>query len=125
MRLWTYFVRACRLRCPRCASGRLFRNLLAMHQQCDHCGLRFRRAPGYFLGSIYFNYGLTALLVVIAYPALYFLTSLSAPIRLSIVMAVVLLFPLWFFRYARSLWLAFDLYFDPPANERSPEESGD
>ena len=25
----------------------------------------------------------------------------------------VLIFPLWFFRYARSLWLGFDQYMDP------------
>ena len=29
--------------------------------------------------------------------------------------AFCVLFPLWFFRYARSLWLGFDYYFDPPA----------
>jgi hypothetical protein len=27
--------------------------------------------------------------------------------------AFCVFFPLWFFRYARSLWLAFDEYFDP------------
>jgi hypothetical protein len=64
-----------------------------MHESCDHCGLRYQREPGYFLGSIYFNYGLTAPIV---WPLALF----------------CLLFPLWFFRYARSLWLGFDHFFD-------------
>jgi hypothetical protein len=33
-------------------------------------------------------------------------------------MAFCLLFPLWFFRYARSLWLGLDYYFDPKDDHR-------
>ena len=29
-------------RCPRCGKGRLFKNLLEMRQECDHCGLDYR-----------------------------------------------------------------------------------
>jgi hypothetical protein len=33
-------------------------------------------------------------------------------------LAFALLFPLWFFRYARSLWLGFDQFIDPRPGER-------
>jgi hypothetical protein len=33
-----------------------------------------------------------------------------------------LLFPLWFFRYARGLWIAFDERFDPWPNEQEARE---
>ena len=36
--------------------------------------------------------------------------------------AVAILFPLWFFRYARSLWLGLDQYFDPLPRGDSIEE---
>ena len=39
-----------------------------MHERCPHCGVKFEREPGFFLGSIYINYGLTALIVAVAYP---------------------------------------------------------
>ena len=42
-----------------------------MHAECGHCRLRFEREPGYFLGSIYINYGFTALLVTVFYVALF------------------------------------------------------
>lgn len=29
-------------RCPRCGKGRLFKNLLEMRQECNHCGLDYR-----------------------------------------------------------------------------------
>ena len=43
-----------------------------MNADCDHCHLHYEREPGYFLGSIYINYGLTALLVTLFYFALFF-----------------------------------------------------
>jgi hypothetical protein len=52
-------------------------------------------------------------LVTIGYFALYFSEVVSPDTALWICLAFCLLFPLWFFRYARSLWLALDCYFDP------------
>jgi uncharacterized protein (DUF983 family) len=106
-------LRGLRLRCPVCGRGRLFNGWLRMRENCENCGLKLDRGPGYYLGSIYINYGLTAVLVTAGYLALFFTNTLSPGKRLSILGAFCLVFPLWFFRYARSLWLALDLYFDP------------
>jgi uncharacterized protein (DUF983 family) len=110
-RFSTLFVRACRLRCPICGQGRLFRGWFRMNETCEHCGLRYQREPGYFLGSIYFNYGLTALLVTATFFTL-FLSGVSADVLVWPLALFCLVFPLWFFRYARSLWLGFDHFFD-------------
>jgi len=105
--------RAIRLRCPRCGKGHLFRTWFLMHERCSECGLTFDRGPGYYLGSIYINYGLTAFCVVGGWFALY-LTDILSPVgRLVVLAFFCVLFPIWFFRYARGLWLALDLYFDP------------
>jgi hypothetical protein len=94
-----------------------------MHDHCSACGRPFNREPGYLLGSVYFNYGVTASLVVIAYFGLYFGTDLTGPQVLVILSAFSLSFPLWFFRYARSLWIAFDERWDPWNDDRSAAES--
>src|ERR1700722_20770164 len=60
-------LRAQRLRCPRCGEGRLFAGLLNMHEACSSCHLKYERAPGYFLGSIYVNYGFTAVAMTLGY----------------------------------------------------------
>ena len=46
-----------------------------------------------------------------------FLTALGICLVALLVSATAfcVLFPLWFFRYARSFWLGLDYYFDPPA----------
>ena len=88
-----------------------------MHRACGHCGTSFEREPGFYLGSIYFNYGLTALITAIAYPVLMFNKVLPDSKLLPLTLAFAILFPIWFFRYARSLWLGFDQYMDPRQGE--------
>jgi uncharacterized protein (DUF983 family) len=121
----TMLGRAWRLRCPRCGQGRLFENWVRMNERCAACALRYERGPGYFLGSIYINYGLTALLVTMGYFALYFGHVTSPQTALWIVTAFALLFPIWFFRYARSLWLGFDQYWDPVPDDDATEDEPD
>ncbi len=113
MKIWTAFGRAIRLRCPSCGVGKPFRGLFRMQPECSHCELVFERQKGYFLGSIYFNYGLTALLVSASYlPLRWFDVIDRLPLMLG-TCAFALLFPVWFFRYARCLWMAMDHFFDP------------
>jgi uncharacterized protein (DUF983 family) len=109
--------RAWRLRCPRCGQQPLFANWIRMHSDCANCHLHYEREPGYFLGSIYINYGLTAVLVTIGYFALFSSGVTSDRATLLIVTAFALLFPIWFFRYARSLWLGFDHFWDPTSGD--------
>lgn len=89
-----------------------------MNDPCQHCGRKFDREPGYLLGSIYFNYGVTAFLVVVIYFSLYFSQAMTSNQLLLTLGAFSLLFPLWFFRYARALWVAMDEQFDPWPNDK-------
>ncbi len=100
------------LRCPRCGQGKLFRNLLFMNPRCDACGFVYERAPGYFLGSTYLNYGFTVLSLTALYMMLHFGFDLSNRAVTPWLVAYFLTVPLLFFRYARSLWLALDCFYD-------------
>lgn len=113
----TLLWRALRLRCPMCGRGHMFGGYWKVHKECSECGVRFEREPGFFLGSIYFNYGLTALVVAIAYPVLLFSGVLSERPLLWAGLAFTIVFPMWFFRYSRSLWAGFDQYWDPREQE--------
>lgn len=75
--------------------------------------MKYDREPGFFLGTIYFNYGLTSLVAASAYPIAIFAMKWPRTPTMIAVIAFVILFPLWFFRYARSLWLGFDQFVDP------------
>lgn len=119
MRFWMLLARSLKLHCPVCGQGRLFRGWFSMHERCASCGVKYEREPGFFLGSIYINYGLTSLIVAVAYPILRFRYSLpSTPLMLAS-LAFILVFPVIFFRHSRSLWLGFDQWRDPQPGERS------
>ena len=120
--LSTLLWRGLRLRCPACGDGKMFYNWLTMVDPCQACGRRFDRSPGYLLGSIYFNYGATALLVVAIYFTMFLTETMTGRQLLYVLTGFALLFPLWFFRYARGLWIAFDELFDPWPNEQESRE---
>jgi hypothetical protein len=109
--------RALRLRCPACGRAPVFLGWFAMHEKCAVCGRRFNRGPGYLLGSIYFNYGVTATLVLVLYFAMFFGDVLSDAERLVLLSLFAAGFATWFFRYARALWIAFDERWDPWPND--------
>ena len=113
--------RALRLRCPSCGHGRLFAGIFRMHERCDSCGLKYERAPGYFLGSTYINYGVTALLITVLFEVLRFRLNISREALLWPLLAVCLLTPVVFFRHARALWLGMDSYFDSEGFRTDPD----
>lgn len=121
--------RCVRLRCPVCGQGPMFAGFFQMHPECSTCGYRFIRESGFYLGSIYVNYGLTALVVAISYPLLVFYYELPERYVLRATAVWVIAFPILFFRFARCLWLGFDQFLDPKpaprpvqADERSQDE---
>ena len=110
--------RALALRCPRCGGTRLFpgRGLarwFAMAPGCPLCGLRFERAQGYWVGAIYVNYAVTVSVALAGALILWAGAGVSTVDQLWLWLPFVGLFPLWFFRYSRSLWLALELVINP------------
>ena len=110
--LGTLLGRAFRLRCPRCGMGKLFRSFFRMHERCESCDLKYERAPGYFLGSIYINYGLTAMSTTIAYVTLHFGKNIPNKELMPYLIGFCVIFPTLFYRYARALWISLDSFFD-------------
>ena len=84
-----------------------------MKQRCPGCDLLFEREPGYFIGSIYLNYGLTTILMIASYFALEKLAGFGLWECLAACAALGIVLPLLFFRHARTLWLGVDQMFDP------------
>ena len=114
---WSRLGRALRrgiaLRCPRCGETPLFRGWFTMAPACALCGLRFERAQGYFVGAIYVNYAVTTVIALAGYFILWGYTGISTGAQLALWLPFVALFPLWFFRYSRSLWLALEFALNP------------
>jgi uncharacterized protein (DUF983 family) len=84
-----------------------------MNQVCAVCDLRFERAQGYWVGAIYVNYGVTVLIAVGGFFVLGAVAALGTGVQLALWIPFVVVFPLWFFRYSRSLWLGLEYGINP------------
>jgi uncharacterized protein (DUF983 family) len=100
---------ALRERCPRCHAGRMFRNAFTMNDPCPVCGLVFQREEGYFLGSMYASYFLSAAILL---PLYFGLAALLPDWNGMLVTLLAMLLYLPFvpavFRYSRVLWVYAD-----------------
>jgi uncharacterized protein (DUF983 family) len=102
----TRIATALSLRCPRCGTGKLFTGVLKMHEHCPDCGLTLEPEEGFYLGSIYANYALTVITGTTAFVLLVFVAGFNKNLVSAGCLAFTIVFPLWFFRYARSIWLS-------------------
>jgi uncharacterized protein (DUF983 family) len=101
-----------RLRCPRCLRGPIFKSLFVSHENCPECGLKYAREPGFFLGAMYFSYGLGILLSLPLCGVMFYHEYSPWAIFAAVIAQLSLLSPL-LLRYSRAMWLHFDQRFDP------------
>ena len=100
------------LKCPRCGEGSLFQQKFKMFTHCQICDLKFEREQGYFVGAMYLNYGATVLLAFPGYFAFELFTAIPFIVNFGVWGVVSAVFPIFFYRYSKSLWLNFDYILD-------------
>ncbi len=83
---------------------------------CPRCGYAYERETGYFLLAIWaINYGFGSILGL----AIYFFLEWKYPNMdiwnvLALVISPIIFFNIFFARHSKALFLAIDLFFDPP-----------
>ncbi len=109
----TTFAAIVRQRCPRCFSGSTFRSGITMYEQCPHCGLRFEREQGYFIGAMYIAYAIAVPLLVILTLLVWMVTK--GTLGKTVITGGILLAPFTplIFRYSRVIWLHMDYRMEP------------
>ena len=106
------------LRCPVCQNARIFHGYLDTPDRCPSCGFFFMRENGYFLPHVAIGYPIIVFVALSMWPLLqYVLGVQSDAIILGTMVTVGLLFGFWFLRYAKMLWLVFDLWMHPSVIE--------
>ena len=108
--------RALQLRCPACGAGGLFRRWFQMRERCPGCGLWLEREEGYYLGAQMVSTIIAEILLVLAFAAAVVATWPRPPWTLLTWAAAigVVIFPLAFYPFSKTLWLALDLRLRPP-----------
>jgi uncharacterized protein (DUF983 family) len=87
-----------------------------MYHECPLCGLEFYRESGYYVGAMIVNYGVVALVMIVAYLISRQLPEWwHAPVNTKILawMGAAVVLSLALVPHARSLWLAVDYWIEP------------
>jgi len=98
-------------KCPKCKTGDIFYdkgNVFLvrspkMNEKCSHCGYKFEKEPGYFIGSLYVSYALAVAEMMALFIPSFFLFSFE--IIFAILISALLLFSFFNYRYARIIWI--------------------
>ena len=109
--------RGLRRRCPLCGERDVFTGWLEMRSACPSCGLRLDRGESdFFLGGYTINFIVAELLLAGFLVAAVLLSWPDVPWDwlLWIGAPLMVLAPIAFFPFSRTIWLALDLSMRPP-----------
>ena len=107
--------RALLRRCPNCGGRRIFLGYWTLAPHCPHCGHKFLREPGYWVGAVIFNTALAIVVFLLTFGIFLVATwpdvpwDWLAPTAIGIMIVV----PVMFYPWAQALWMAYDLYVHP------------
>lgn len=116
MRFARYIGRALLLRCPHCGRGTLFASWLRMRRSCGRCGLRYDRGEAdNFIGGYLVNLIAAELIIVVCGLVVMLATWPDVPWDALMYGLAAIMVPVPFatYPYAKALWLAIDLHFQP------------
>lgn len=108
--------RALRLRCPNCGAGPIFSSWLRLKARCPGCGLALERGEeGYQVGSYMFAIVAAEIVFAAIFAGVLLLTWPSPPWNVLLYggMLLMVVVPLAFFPFSKTLFLALDLLVRP------------
>jgi uncharacterized protein (DUF983 family) len=111
------FWRAIRRRCPNCGAGGLWEGWFRMRPACPTCGLHLERGEqGYIVGAQMFNIIAAELVFAAIFIGVLIATSPDVPwswLQYGGPLLMIV-FPIVFYPFSKTIFLAFDLVFRPP-----------
>lgn len=111
--------------CPVCHEGNMYlkknpyrlSETLKMHENCTHCGTKFKIEPSFFYGAMYVSYGLGVAFAIATFIIAYFFIGLNRfQTFIAITLTLVALLPI-ILRLSRNIWINLFFKYDPEKAE--------
>ena len=107
------------MKCPRCHEGDLyktptfsFKKSFEMYDVCPHCGQKYVLEPGFYYGSMFISYILTAFLMFGTFAIAKFILDVEITTAFICCTLIIAALFIWIFRISRSVWIHFFVKFD-------------
>ena len=117
------FGRALLRRCPNCGGRPIFDGWFRMRDRCPRCGLELDRGEeGYQVGAYMFNIVAAELIFAALFVGVLVATWPDPPWNLLLYggMALMIVAPVVFYPFSKTIFLAFDLLFRPALPAEPP-----
>ena len=119
MSFYIYVKNAFLLRCPNCMQDDIFSGIFKMNPKCRNCLHIYEIEQGYFIGAIYINYGITVLSCFFLYNILSLCFAPKLELLIVSLSLFCVVFPIFFFRFSRSLWINIDFFINKKVTSSS------
>jgi len=92
-------------RCAKCHSGRIFEYFFRMNEKCTHCGHRFEREEGFFMGAMIIAYFISTLLALPVLLLCIFKFEMEFPFALALGAGTIAVNLPFIYRYSKLVWI--------------------
>lgn len=106
--------------CPKCQEESMYLEknpfkmgkIFDMHENCSHCGTRYKMEPSFFYGAMYVSYGLSIAFAVASFIIANVFIGLGLIHSfIAIVVILIITFPI-ILRLSRNIWINMFVHFD-------------
>lgn len=108
------------MKCPRCNEGDLFptgsfefSKPFDMHEHCPNCSQNYFPQPGFYYGAMFISYIFTGWFCLTFVGITHWLIGWSTGASFGLLILIIAIFFVWIFRMARSVWISFNIKYDP------------
>lgn len=108
------------LKCARCHTGDLFptgsfsfKKPFDMYDKCPHCDLNYEPEPGFYFGAMFISYIISGWFCILFILFFHWVLDWSLNASFAVLLGILAIVFVWFFRFSRSVWLHIVTKYDP------------
>jgi uncharacterized protein (DUF983 family) len=108
------------MHCPRCRTGKMFstgsfsfKRSFDMNSHCPHCQQNLTPEPGFYFGAMFLSYIITGWFSLIIVGIVHWVFKVSLLPSFAILLAILALLFVWFYRISRVLWIHLNVKYQP------------
>ncbi|MBK8567877.1 MAG: DUF983 domain-containing protein [Saprospiraceae bacterium] len=110
------------MKCPRCHEGDLFptgsfsfNKPFDMPETCPKCGQKYFLGPGFYYGAMFISYIITGFFCLFVVGGLILFAGLSINAAFMVLLVVIAILFVWFFRISRAIWININVRYNANA----------
>jgi uncharacterized protein (DUF983 family) len=106
--------------CPKCHQESMYLDknpyniarIFKMHENCSHCGTRYKIEPSFFFGAMYVSYGVGIAFSVAAFVISYLFLGSTIKVSFISIIGTLLFFMPIIMRLSRNIWINIFIHYD-------------